>query len=117
MSDEHIERTLRSVPTKTLSARADSQILAALCAAAGSRRAWYAKPIPLWQTAAACLVVSAATWLSTGLSGTSERAPGDVDTVVRPKAVFVRLDEPLFSQGRLEADGADISHWQSLNNR
>ncbi|MBU0639781.1 MAG: hypothetical protein KKB50_13015 [Planctomycetes bacterium] len=115
MCDEVVERQLRSIPVKSLSAEAEAEIVAALRAAEARPRHWHARPIPLWQTAAACVVVGAATWLSTRSGSSVRPAPRGTTAVSAPPAVFVRLEEPLFSHPQRDVSALDISHWQSLS--
>lgn len=112
MSSDELERKLRAVPVRALSADADAEIIAAIRAAAGRARPWYARPVPLWQAAAACLVLCAATWLLGG-TGRTPTAPS-VDSGAAPESssVVVRLDEPLFREVSSALDRMDVSRWQ-----
>ena len=112
MSSDQIERKLKAVPVRTLSAEADTEIVAAIRAAAGEARPWYLRPVPLWQAAAACLVLCVATWLVGTTGRVSTAPPVDTGVAAESRNVVVRLDKPLFREVSLPVDRVNVSRWQ-----
>ena len=112
MSSDELERLLQSVPTRALSPDADAEILTAIRTAAGRTSRWYARPIPLWQATAACLLVGIATWLLAATARTSPPLPRHSSGGAELSTAFVRLDQPLFAEPPSSSDHMDISRWQ-----
>jgi hypothetical protein len=112
MSNDELERRLRAVPIRALSADAEAEIIAAVRAAAGQARPWHARPIPLWQAAAACLLLCTATWLLGGTGRTATTTPVDRGAAPESSRIVVRLDEPLFRELSPPLNRLDVSRWQ-----
>ncbi|MBN2445938.1 MAG: hypothetical protein JXO22_04395, partial [Phycisphaerae bacterium] len=87
-----------------------AEIIAAVRAAAGQARRWYARPILLWQATAACLVLCTATWLLSGVGQPS--TVGDSSTASEAGGVVIDLDEPLFPDVSSSPDRMDVSRWR-----
>lgn len=111
MPDHELERILKSVPIETLSPQADAEIIA-IMRAAGRTRPWYARPIPLWQATAACLLLCIATGLLTRVGRTATPLATDSGSTPKHATVFVHCNEPLFADASASPDRVDISHWQ-----
>jgi len=84
MSSDRMEDMLESVATKQLSEEARRDLRNAVIAADGGRpRRWWKRSVPLWQMAAACIVVSVLSFW-TARSGSSDvvSVPSDGSGVV-----------------------------------
>lgn len=85
MSPDRMETALDSVATKQLSEEARRDLRGAVIAADVDRRVpWWRRGVPLWQTAAACVVVSVLSFLAArGESLNVDSAPRGSDVVVQ----------------------------------
>ena len=119
MSPEETERLLESAPTRRLSPEAERRILSAVvaCSPAPSVN-WWMRRVPLWQAAAACILLCAATF---GLARiVSNRGVEQRSIENRPvrreaeatSAALVSLDQPIFGAPLLPSYRLDISKWQ-----
>ncbi len=111
MSRDEFEHKLKAVPVRSLSARADAEIVAAVRAATGQACPWYVRSVPLWHAAAACILLCAATWLLGSIGRTPTTLRGDRSTGLEAGSVVVHFDEPLFRETS-SLDRMDVSRWR-----
>ncbi len=115
MSPEEMERVLASAQTRRLSPEGERRILSAVASAAPTSPArWWVRRVPLWQAAAACVLLSASTF---GLSRTiSERPVENARRASREdggaSAGLVSLDQPIFGTSPPPTYRLDISKWR-----
>ena len=128
MSGDEVERLLASVKTRRLSPEAERSIVQAVEATDGpyKRVRWWSRAVPLWQAAAACLVVCCATLLLARAGGTPERpevvsrAPARANggrEPAQPRTLFVNVDPSEFGFGRRPVYRLDVTRWQPLETR
>jgi len=105
MPEDKTEQLLKSLAVRTLGSDADSRIVAAVQAAHATRpRRWWARGIPLWQAAAACLAVFAVTFLGVRASSSPAAAPPRVQTAPIDSPQNEKADRPPYY--------TDISGWK-----
>src|SRR5262245_60442777 len=106
MTDTELERMLASLPVRAPDAARERELLARLGTARGESSTWWTRRIPLWQAAAACIAVFAASlaWL--------RESPRRSPAIARP--VVVRIEQPLFASAGQGSEAVDISRWQPL---
>jgi hypothetical protein len=105
MPEDKTEQLLKSLAVRTLGPDADSRIVAAVQAADPPRhRHWWARGIPLWQAAAACLAVFAVTFLSVRASLSPTGAPTQVQPTPVESPQTEKTDRPPYY--------TDISGWK-----
>jgi|GEM_PF-5121602 len=119
MQAENLESMLESLPTRSLGRDRERELLRAILDARSSA-AWWRRGVPLWQTAAACLIaacLSAA--LVRGFVVRSvvegEKLASHVATIAQPVAapLHVHVDAPLL-RSHAAHYRTDIRHWGSL---
>jgi hypothetical protein len=114
MSREEIEDLLAALPTRDLDAPGERELLETLLAATPRPVPWWARGIPLWHAAAACLLAALlAAWLAPA------RSAANVSGAVHSESevVTVTLDEPLFAASAKPAYRLDISKWGPAGGR
>ncbi len=123
MSPEETERLLASAPTQQLSPEAEQRILSAVVACSPPPSVnWWMRRVPLWQAAAACILLCAATFgLTRGVGRITvgnepkslDPSPAAAGVAGQPKSetTLVRVDQPLFVRPARPPYHADISRW------
>ncbi|MCH7872437.1 MAG: hypothetical protein IID33_12125 [Planctomycetes bacterium] len=123
MSRKEAERLLASAPTRRLSPEAERRILDAIATASPSPAInWWMRRVPLWQAAAACLVLCLATLggaralfgdgsAAPDPAGTRSLANDVVDAGKRPTKL-VRVDKAVFGLPAAPEYRVDITKWQ-----
>ena len=111
MTDIEIERLLARLPVRTPEPARERELLALLNAPPALVRAWWTRGIPLWQAAAACIAVFAASliWLR------ELPRPPATPAVVKVEPVVVRIEQPLFANAAAAPERIDPSRWGSFN--
>jgi len=117
MCPDELERLLASLPTRQLPPAAEAQILHAIAAAAPRSRSWWRRSVPLWQTAAGCLL-AAVLGASSGLWPPQASSAPAVSNV-RPRSgspIVAQLASAsaIFGRAARPAYVLDISRWRSL---
>ena len=123
MSRKEAERLLASAPTRRLSPEAERRILDAITTASPSPAInWWMRRVPLWQAAAACLVLCLAT-----LGGARSLIGGrdavadplwtrsishDVNDAGKRPTKLVRVDKAVFGLPAAPEYRVDITKWQ-----
>ncbi len=115
MSPEEMEQLLASAPTRRLSPEAEQRILSAVVNAAPTSPArWWTRRVPLWQAAAACILLSASAYALARKF--AERPVEDDRQAIRDEAVnsanLVSMDQPIFGGAHPVSYRMDISKWQ-----
>ena len=123
MSPDDTERLLASAPTRRLSPEAERRILNAVVASSAAPSVnWWMRRVPLWQAAAACLVLCLATLggaralfgdgsAAPDPAGTRSLANDVVDAGKRPTKL-VRVDQAVFGLPAAPEYRVDITKWQ-----
>jgi hypothetical protein len=112
MTDAELEQMLASLPIRAPDARREQELLSLLRTPPALAVTWWTRRIPLWQAAAACVAVFAASliWL--------REPPGRPATPAKPalaaEPVIVRIDQPLFVKVVSSPERIDPSRWGSL---
>lgn len=75
MSPEEIESLLASLPVRTFAPEVEARLLAAVLAARPKARRWWQHSVPLWQAAAAALLLAVAAGLVTHGGAEASRPP------------------------------------------
>ncbi len=115
MPAEDLEKLLASAPLRTLSPAAESELLSKLAGAGIRPHRWWQRPVPLWQAAVACVVLTCS---AIGL-GRAPSKPGDASAVVpspsRTSSVTVIIEPaaPLFARPEPRLS-PDARHWTVL---
>jgi len=105
MPEDKTEQLLKSLAVRTLGPDADSRIVAAVQAADATRpRHWWARGIPLWQAAAACLAVFAVTFLGVRAWLPPTSAPSRMQPIPVESPQTEKADRPPYY--------TDISGWK-----
>jgi hypothetical protein len=106
MTDLELERLLGSLPVRAPDADRERELLARLSESRAVATAWWTRRIPLWQAAAACVAVFAASvvWLREP----SRQRPTPAEPVI------VRIDQALFANAVSAGERIDVSRWGSL---
>lgn len=112
MDLRQLETRLAHLPIAEPAPASEARLLASLRAAGMVDRppAWWCRPIPLWQAAAACLVVLSidSLWLrpTSSTESTRDSAP-----------VTVQINEAVFAQSPPVWVRSDYSNWKVLSCR
>ena len=123
MSPEETARLLASAATRRLSPEAEQRILSAVVASSSAPSVnWWLRRVPLWQAAAACLVVCLATLgVIRALTENRSTAPDPlrtrsvstgVEDVGNGRAELVRVDKAIFGAPAPPVYRVDIAKWQ-----
>jgi hypothetical protein len=106
MTDLELERMLGRLPVRAPDAERERELLTLLRKPPAGATTWWNRRIPLWQAAAACIAVFAAsmTWL--------REPPRQPPLPAEP--VVVRIDQPLFANAAPIGERIDVSRWASL---
>jgi hypothetical protein len=118
MPTEDLEKLLVGLPVRGLSPAAESEVLSAILAARPPVRHWWQRAVPLWQAAAACLLLASVTgllgravWLAPKPSGNSAATVSSRRTA--PVTIIVEPATPLFARSE-KAYVTDIRRWTVL---
>ena len=111
MSPDELEQLLASAPTCRLPPDAERRILEAVLDAERTGRGWWARPIPLWQTAVAC---AAAVLLVLALARPTSPTAARVVGADRPNAAFVPVDVSWLGTQARPTYRTDITRWRQL---
>ena len=110
MSPEETERLLASAPTRRLSPEAERRVISSITRADVARQdRWWMRRVPLWQAAAACLVLCLATF---GGARVLTRDRIDAPDAEERPAELVRVDTAVFGSPPQPGYRVDIAKWQ-----
>jgi hypothetical protein len=113
MSPEEIESLLAGLPVRTFAPEVEARMIAAALAAHSRARHWWQRSVPLWQAAAAALLVAATAGLATHGRGPGPQSPDA--TQVRMVGPTHVSDDAMVTATRSNSPYAlDIRRWQVL---
>ena len=106
MTDLELERMLAGLPVAAPDPARERELLALLRTPPAISTSWWTRRIPVWQAAAACVAVFAASLIWLRDPPPPQPAPAG--------PVVVKIDQPLFAQAASAGELIDVSRWAAL---